>query len=179
MKTLVLFRHAKAGQAGPGLGDYERALTPRGTEAAARMGRAMAGLGLSPDLVLCSKARRARETWDLAAPELAGTPRVEIGRALYLAAPGALLDAVQGADFADDGTDIAAGTVLVVGHNPGLEWLAGALSGPDSDPGALKGLAGSFPTAGLAVLTFETASWLDIHPGQGRLTHFLRPRKTP
>ncbi len=170
MKTLVLLRHAKAGQAGPGLGDFERALTPRGTEDAARMGRAMAGLGLNPDLVLCSKARRARQTWDLAAPELSVAPRVEIGRALYLAAPGVLLDSVRRADY-------AAGTVLLVGHNPGLEWLAGALSGADSDPGALRGLAGGFPTAGLAVLIFETASWLDIDPGQGRLTHFLRPRE--
>jgi phosphohistidine phosphatase len=168
MKTLALLRHAKAGRSAPGLGDFERPLTPRGAKAAPCMGRALRTLGLNPDLVLCSQARRARETWDLVAPELDGAPQVQINRALYLAAPGALLDAVRKAEA-------AAGLVLLIGHNPGLEWLAGALCGPQSDPGAVRGLAAKFPTSGLAVLTFEAPSWRDVEPGRGRLIHFLRP----
>ncbi len=67
MKTLALLRHAKAGGIAPGLGDFERALTPRGIDSAPRVGQAMNAMGFSPDLVLCSQAWRARETWDLAA----------------------------------------------------------------------------------------------------------------
>ena len=168
MKTLALMRHAKAGRSAPGLGDFERPLTRRGAEAAPRMGRAMRALGVSPDLVLCSQARRACETWDLVAPELDGAPRVQIRPGLYLAAPVALLDAVRS-------VEAAAGLVLLIGHNPGLEWLAGVLCGPESDPGAVRVWSGKFPTAGLAVLTFEIASWRDLGRGKGRLIHFLRP----
>ncbi len=168
MKTLALLRHAKAGRIAPGLGDFERSLTPRGAKAAPRMGQAMRTLGLSPGLVLCSQARRARETWDLAAPELDGAPQVQIRRDLYLAAPMTLLDAVRSAGD-------AAGSLLLIGHNPGLEWLVGALRGPESDPGAIRNLSEKFPTAGLAVLTFEAMSWRDVEQGKGRLVHFLRP----
>jgi len=169
MKTLALLRHAKAGRIAPGSGDFERCLTPRGVEAAPAMGRALRNLGVSPDLVLCSKARRASETWNLVGPELDGVPQVQIHPALYLAEPQTLLKSVQGIEA----TDI--GVVLLVGHNPGLEWLAGTLSGPESDPGAVRGLADGLPTAGLVILTFEATSWRDVGQDEGRLTHFLRP----
>ncbi len=167
MKTLALLRHAKADRGGRGLGDFDRPLAPRGIEAAPRIGRAMRGLGLSPDLILCSQARRARETWDLVAPELGCEPQVQIRRGLYLAAPQVLLDTVRSIEAAD--------LVLMIGHNPGLEWLAAALRGPGSDPGAVRTLSEKYPTAALAVLTFEIALWRDVERGKGRLTHFLRP----
>ena len=168
MKTLALLRHAKADRGGPGLEDFDRALAPRGIEAAPRIGRAMRALGLSPDLVLCSQARRARETWDLVAPELDCDPAVQIRRGLYLAAPATLLDSLRS-------VEAAVGTLLLIGHNPGLEWLAATLCGPGSEPGAARALSGKYPTAALAVLTFEIAYWRDVDRGMGRLTHFLQP----
>ena len=168
MKTLAVMRHAKAGRIAPGLGDAERSLTPCGVESAPSMGRAMCALGVKPNLVMCSQARRARETWELVAPELDAAPQVQILSGLYLATPAVLLSAVQG-------VEAVASSVLLVGHNPGLGSLAAALSGPDSDPGAVRSLAGNLPPAGLAILSFDVASWRDIGQGKGRLIHFLRP----
>jgi phosphohistidine phosphatase len=169
MKTLALFRHAKSDWGDAGLGDFDRPLAPRGRKAAPRMGRAIRELGLVPDLILCSEARRARETWNLAGPEIAGKPELRFRRDLYLAAPRTILRAVQG-------TAPAVRTVIVIGHSPGMENLALNLCGPDSDPEQVGALRDKFPTAALAVLTFELDDWTKIGPGVGRLRHFLRPR---
>ena len=169
MKTLALFRHAKSDWSDPRLGDFDRPLAPRGIEAAPRMARAMKALGLAPDLVLCSEALRTRQTWDLAAPELGAAPRLVVLRSLYLASPSGLLEAIR-----EVGPET--GTLMLIGHNPGTEHLAAVLAGPGSDPKALKRMGKKFPTAALAVLTFEIATWQHAAPGTGRLSHFLRPR---
>lgn len=169
MKTLALLRHAKSDWSDRDLDDFDRPLAPRGLKAARRMGKAMRKLGLVPDLVLCSRARRTCQTWDLAAPELACDAPVSARRDLYLASPDSLLHAIRG-------VEPDTGTLLLIGHNPGIHGLAAALSGPDSDPMAARTMLESFPTAALAVLTFEARSWRDAGPGAGRLIQFLRPR---
>ena len=169
MKALALLRHAKSDWGNAGLGDFDRPLAPRGRKAAPRMGWAIRELGLSPDLILCSEAKRARETWNLAGPEIGGKPALHIRRNLYLAAPNTILRAVQG-------TAPEAQTVLVIGHSPGMENLALALCGPGSDPDLVAALRDKFPTAALAVLTFEVEDWTEIAPGAGNLRHFIRPR---
>ena len=169
MKTLVLLRHAKSDWSDPSLGDFDRPLATRGIEAAPRMGQAIRARGLVPDLVLCSSAARARETWDLVAPELKATPRVKFQRGLYLASPAKLLEKLRGADN-------AAKTVLLIGHNPGLELLAAVLAGPGSDPDARQAFSEKFPTAALCAFAFDIAGWRDAAEATGRLTLFLRPR---
>ena len=169
MKTLALFRHAKSDWSDPRLEDFDRPLAPRGIKAAPRMAKEMKKLGLAPDLVLCSEAVRTRQTWDLAAPEIGATPRLVVQRRLYLAAPGELLEAVR-----EVGPE--AETLMLIGHNPGMENLAAVLAGPESDPTAFRRLAKKFPTAALAILTFEIATWRDAGPGTGTLTHFIQPR---
>jgi phosphohistidine phosphatase len=169
MKTLALLRHAKSDWGDAGLGDFDRPLAPRGRKAAPRMGRAIRELGLAPDLILCSEARRARETWNLVAPEIAGKPELQFRRDLYLATPRTILRAVQG-------TAAKVRTVLVIGHSPGMENLAFNLCGPDSDASQVDALRDKFPTAALAVLTFDVEDWTEIGPGAGHLRHFIRPR---
>ena len=169
MKTLALFRHAKSDWSDPRLEDFDRPLAPRGIKAAPRMARAMKKLGLAPDLVLCSEAVRTQQTWRLAAPEIGAAPELVVRRKLYLAAPGELLAAVQ-----EIGPEV--GTLMLIGHNPGMESLAAALAGPESDPQAFQRMATKFPTAALALLTFEIATWADAKPGRGALTHFIQPR---
>ncbi|HZI98950.1 MAG TPA: histidine phosphatase family protein, partial [Actinomycetales bacterium] len=61
-RRLLLIRHAKAAPDDDG-GDHGRGLTARGRRDAAAIGRWLADNDLVPDLVLCSDARRARETW--------------------------------------------------------------------------------------------------------------------
>lgn len=122
---------------------------------------------LIPDLVLCSPAERARQTWELVAPVLGATPEVRFDRRLYLASEEELLARVRAAP---DG----ARRVLLVGHNPGLENLTGLLvaSGPRRKIARLRS---KFPTGALAALRFEIPRWPDIAPHSGELTLFAVP----
>ncbi len=132
------------------------------------MARHMAAMAPKPGLVLCSTATRARETLDLTLPHLDPGVPVEYRRDLYMADPAAIVKAIAEAPA-------WAGAVLVVGHNPGLHATALALAGPGQKKD-LDRLAIKFPTAALAVLTFESATWREIAANQGELTAFVTPK---
>ena len=66
-------------------------------------------------------------------------------------------------------------SAMVIGHNPGMQELAAALAG-EGPRGAVKRLAGKFPTGALAVIIFDAARWAEVAPGAGRLDRFVRPR---
>src|SRR5438105_2422284 len=120
MRRLMLLRHAKSDWP-KGASDHDRPLGPRGRHDAPHMGEEMGLRGLRPDLAVISTARRARETWDLVAPHLgAVAQRFEDG--IYEAEPKAILALIRSIDD-------AVGTLLVVGHNPGLEMTARYLIG--------------------------------------------------
>lgn len=175
MLTLLLLRHAKSSWDNPGLGDFDRPLAKRGKKAAPAIGKALAAMGQHPDLVLCSSAVRARATLDLVLPELGKpAPRIVYDEAIYMATPGTLLARLHavGTEFADQPPR----SVMLVGHNPGLEELAMMLSrgGVDDDTDLM---AEKFPTAAVAIFTFDTGSWKSIAPGAGRLEQFLTPRQ--
>lgn len=165
MPRLLLLRHAKSSWPA-GVSDRDRPLARRGHEAAALMGRYLKEHGLSPDLVLVSPARRARETWELVAPFLDGTDAREDGR-IYEAPVGRLLEVLAG---------VAAPVrnVLMVGHNPGFEDLAALLIGAGSESD-LHRLGRKFPTAGLAVIDLPD-EWQAIEPRTGRLDRFVTPK---
>jgi phosphohistidine phosphatase len=148
MDRLILMRHGKAEQHAASGGDFERALAPRGQNDAALMAQVLAKAGLSPDLVLVSAARRTRETWEAAAPAFPQADH-EPRRDLYHAEAQDVLAAIR--DAAPD-----SGTVMVVGHNPGLHELALrlALGGP-ADPALLAKLRGKFPTSTVAVFSID------------------------
>ncbi|MBU6443564.1 MAG: histidine phosphatase family protein [Alphaproteobacteria bacterium] len=171
MKRLILFRHAKAVQSST-QGDHGRGLNPRGQHDAAAMGREMAARGLVPELILISSARRTTETWRLAAPELKAAPDVQVSDALYLAPPRAILALLR-----EQGG--SAGTVMVIGHNPGLEEFAAELLGPAagrSEEIRRGALDEKFPTAAFAVLDCDIAGWNQLKRGSATLADFLRPR---
>jgi phosphohistidine phosphatase len=169
MLRLLLFRHAKSSWTDPGLDDQDRPLNPRGLKSAPLVGRFMRTQKLVPDLVLCSPARRARETWKLAAAELRSAPRLLMEDTLYdFGNGGRILDAVRAkADTAK--------SVMVVGHNPSIERLAQRLIGK-GDAKLRKRLNEKFPTGALAVISFETDDWGNIEDGKGTLAYFVRPR---
>ena len=125
--------------------------------------------GLRPDLVLLSPAVRARQTWDLVAPSLGDGIAVKELRGLYLGAPSRLLEAIRRAPE-------SAASVMLVGHNPGMEHLAMVLAGPSSKRKALARLQAKFPTAALAEITFQADSWRGIGHGAGRLKRLVRPK---
>ena len=169
MKSLLILRHAKSSWDDLGLDDFDRPLNKRGRKAAPLMAKYLKKQKLRPDLVLCSAARRTRETWDLVAEAFEPAPQVKVLRSLYLASAARILQAVQR-------TPAQVGGVMVIGHNPGMERLAAQLAGPGSEAEAVQDLRGKFPTAALAVVTAEVASWRELAFGGGRLTAFVKPR---
>jgi phosphohistidine phosphatase len=172
MKRLLLLRHAKAVPGDAKTDDHDRALNARGQHDAPLMGAEMHHRRYIPDLALCSTARRTVETWAGVVAEFDSPPRVEFLDALYLASPKAILKLVQSSD---DET----GTLLVLGHNPGLEDCAAQLTRKpvtQDERAVLEQMRDKFPTCALAVLEFDVNHWRDVEPAAGALFDFIRPR---
>ena len=172
MKRLLLLRHAKTEPGGVGIDDHGRALMARGREDAPKLGRYIRTCGYAPELILSSTSRRTVETVELVTGELPGASRVDYMEALYLAEPDVILSMVR---LAPD----KIGSVMVVGHNPGLERLAALLAREPvkrKERDRFDQLEEKFPTTALAVLDFEVGRWRDIEPGEGALKDFVRPR---
>lgn len=150
-RRLVLLRHAKSDWSDPALHDRDRPLAARGQKAAPVMAAQLAKLRLMPDRVLCSTARRARETWDLIRPTLAAQPEEVFEPELYLAEPNTLLARIQK-------TPARITTLLVIGHNPGLQELALQLA-DRADPETADAVAARFPTAALIAFGFTASRW--------------------
>lgn len=165
MNHLYLLRHAKARWAEPGSRDYDRAIELSGRADADMIAASMRLSGYVPDCVLCSGARRARETWEAAARHLP-VKDVRFLDQLYSSDAAGYLDVIRAAD--------GKGSLLVVGHNPMMEDLAMGLS-RDGEADALEAVAGGFPTCGLAVIRFSTPI-ADLAPEDGYLEDFLAPR---
>jgi phosphohistidine phosphatase len=173
MLTVMLLRHAKSSWDAPALADFDRPLAKRGIKAAPAMGRAIAELGLKPDLILCSPANRTLQTLALALPEMGNiAAKIINDDAIYMAAPETLLAMLR---KLPDGPD-APHTVMIVGHNPGMEELADDLTG-GGEMEALEEMAEKFPTAALAVINFDVGRWRDVEPGTGSLALFLTPAR--
>jgi len=167
MKTLYLLRHAKSDWGDPGLDDHDRPLTARGERASAVMAVHFVQQGYQPSLVLCSSARRTRQTLESLLPHLPGDPEVLFEEEIYLASRGQLLARVQ---EIDDGQS----RVLLIGHNPGIADLARDLAG-SGERASLRRLA-RFPTAASAVCEFDLERWRDLAPGSGRLVAYATPK---
>ena len=167
MLTLSLLRHAKSSWKDPTIPDHDRPLNTRGTTEAPVMGKAMAEHGLDPDLVLCSTARRTRDTLQLVLPELKTEPKIVYEDGLYHGTAQEMLDLLH---------EVAPSVnqVLLLGHNPELQSFALDLIG--SGPKLLKDrLEVKYPTAGLVVLRFQSGSWKDIAVNSCKLELFLTP----
>lgn len=168
VSELHLLRHAKAAPQEEGASDRERPLEPRGRRAAQALAAWVAGHRLAPDLVLCSPSLRTRQTLDIVAPALARPPQILIEDGLYLANARQLLGRLR-----QVATGVA--SVMVVGHNPGLNELATMLS--DVSGGALPArLAAGFPTGALA--SFEVpVAWPALDRRLARLAGFVTPKQ--
>jgi phosphohistidine phosphatase len=157
----MLLRHAKSDWP-ENVPDQQRPLAKRGRRDAPVIGRWLRDHGYRPDTVVCSAARRTRQTWELVAPELDGSPSVRFEPRAYAASAMTLLYLVK--ELPDRSR-----SALLIGHNPGIEELAGALASPDAGRPAL-----TFPTAAVAVLEL-TGDWADLGLGQARLLNFAVP----
>ena len=168
MKTLYLVRHAKSGWDDPTLHDHDRPLDLRGERAALVIGRYAAQRRFIPDLVLCSSARRARDTLDLVTTQWPELPRIEIDRSLYLVGEHGLRKRLAAVD-----ADV--GSIMIVGHNPDLHDLARLLVGKGDD-GLRQDLDIKFPTATMATLKLPADRWTDLPQRNSTLIGFATPK---
>ncbi|MDG4650228.1 histidine phosphatase family protein [Roseibacterium sp. SDUM158017] len=164
--TLILIRHAKSDWDHPGLEDHDRPLNERGRASAPRIGAWLAARGFLPQAVLCSSARRTRETWEGIASRLPDPPEPVHTRGLYLASPAAILNAMR---------DTEAASLAVIGHNPGIGSLARSLCATPPDHPKF----GVYPTGATLVLRLPARTWADVTPGTGEVAAFAVPRELP
>jgi phosphohistidine phosphatase len=172
MKALYILRHGKASWAAMGSQDFDRELTPRGSQDAIRLGKYCAENGLVPAIALVSTARRAHETFDhfnqgLAAAS-ASVLEVRFEPDLYLAT-------IQQIHKHLSALPSATPSALIIGHNPGLHEFVMRHSVNDRTPD-LQRASADFPTAALAAFDFDTESWGDIETARGRLNHLVFPK---
>ena len=167
MRRLLLLRHAKTERAAPGESDRDRKLTARGRADAPIIGAYMVRHRLVPDLVLVSPATRAQETWTLVAASFTKELRVAKDERIYNAGPETLVGLIREAGEAR--------TLLVVGHNPGLQELGVQLIASGARQ-ARESLSEKLPTSGLVVIEFAFDDWSRLHANAGRLERFVSPR---
>lgn len=165
MKQLYLLRHAKSSWKDTSLPDHDRPLTGRGRRASKTIARHLREQAIEPELVLCSTARRARETLDRIEPAL-GTSTVHVEDDLYAASAGALLERLRSVPDTVE-------SVMLIGHNPGLQELALEVAHPSP---TARELATKYPTAALATLEFSASGWRQLNAAAAELVALVRPR---
>ena len=166
MKRLYLLRHAKSSWDDPTLADQDRPLAPRGRRAAKVIAKHLRRKGISPQLVLCSPSTRTRQTLKRLAPGLRENADIRIEPELYTASAAVLLEVLH--EVPDE-----IESVMLIGHNPGIQDLALNLAGVGSEIARLRS---KFPTAGLATLEFN-GTWRELAPGSAELVSFVKPKE--
>ena len=173
MRQLLILRHAKSSWDDPQLSDHARPLNARGRKSADAMRHAMRELGLAPDLVLVSSARRTLQTLETLEP-WDEQPLIEPMDQLYLADASQLLGVLR-----EVSETVRA--VLLIGHNPGLHDLAMLLVGRtamETHSNNINRLAEGYPTGALTEFSI-VGPWSQLAEGGGRLLRFLAPRDLP
>ena len=163
MKTLLILRHAKSSWKKPGLTDYDRPLNKRGKHDAPRMGELIRKKALVPDLIISSSAKRARQTAEKVAQSCGYRNEVRLEDDLYLAYPDVIIRILK---FLSDELN----SVMVVGHNPGVEELLRLSTGRDE----------VMPTAALAHIILPIRGWSEMNSqATGELVHLWHPKELP
>jgi phosphohistidine phosphatase len=162
MKTLLVLRHAKSSWDDRALDDHDRPLNDRGRRDAPRIGDLIHERGLTPETILSSDAVRARLTAEAVAEAAQYAGKIRLNRNLYLAGPADIRAVLGGLD------ETHGETVMIVGHNPGLEELVAELTGEHED----------LPTATLAQIALPIDRWRDVDEStRGRLMGLWRPKE--
>ena len=161
MKTLLVLRHAKSSWSDPALDDHERPLNKRGRRDGPRMGQLVREYGLIPDVVISSDAVRARLTAEAVVEAARYAGQILLDPHLYMASAGDILSRLRVVRE-------KAETVMIVGHNPGLEELVAQLTGERQD----------LPTAALAQIVLPIHRWRDLTLStRGTLLGHWRPKE--
>lgn len=155
-------RHAKAQQYAPA--DHERELVDRGRRDATDAGSWLALHEIECDYALVSSAARAIGTWEAVRKEADWDIDPDIDPSLYAAGPETVLDVIR--SLPDDAT-----SVLLIGHNPTMAYLAQLLDDGDGDKDSIAEMGQGFPTSALVVFDYDGA-WSDLEMGSARVTGY-------
>ena len=166
MRRVYLLRHAKSSWKDSSLADRDRPLAGRGRRAAAAIADHLEAEGIRPDLVLCSPARRTRETLERLETALGDRVEARFEEALYGAGEAELLARLRA-------VPPEVSSVMLIGHNPGLEDLALALA---STGDGLARMREKYPTGALATIDLPADEWDAIEADTGELVAYVRPR---
>lgn len=159
-QTLYLLRHAKSSWKDDSLSDFERPLKSRGRDAAKLVGKKLASEEPRPQLIVCSPAARTRETLKLVIKKSGLQVEQRFDERIYEAS---LRDLLQVVSEIPEEVSVA----LLIGHNPGFEELLSYLTGE------LRPM----PTAALAKIKLDVASWKDVRPSEASLESFVTPKE--
>lgn len=169
MKRLGLYRHAKSDWNDAAARDFDRPLNARGRKGAAAMALHIRNHGIDWSRIIASPAVRCAETIEIGCQAVGKAHPVLWDRRIYLASSATLLDLIR-----EQEGDPA--SILMVGHNPGLEDLIFDLV-PDDGSNPLRDIVeAKFPTAAYAVLELDIANWDEVTERGARLVHLSRPR---
>ena len=166
MKTLAVLRHAKSSWDNPSLADFDRPLNARGRKAAKAVGKEIKPRIRSFDLVLSSPAIRARETLERFEASYGTLPPARFEPDIYMASPQTLLRMLRLLGDKEE-------TVLLVGHNPGLQELVLELTAPND---SLREHVDKFPTGAVALLEIPISHWRDVKCGTAEILDLIFPR---
>lgn len=159
---LIVMRHAKAEQIAAS--DHARELAPRGVEDAAAAGRWAAREGYLPDHVVVSSAARTQGTWRSFARASGSAPELVTDRALYSAGTDGALEILR---TLPEG----AGTAMLVGHNPTMEYLVHLLDDGEAEAELFTRVSEGYPTAAMSVLELP-GPWSSVDVGCARIVDF-------
>ncbi|WP_336980153.1 SixA phosphatase family protein [Altererythrobacter fulvus] len=165
MKLLGLLRHAKSDWDDIGLRDFDRGLNNRGRKGAALMGQHIRDQGIAWQQVVASPAERVKRTLEAAGID----GNVNWQDRAYLASSSTLMELLRTVEGSPD-------SVLLAGHNPGLQELIFDLVPPDAENALFDAAAEKYPTATFAVLELDITDWPELEPNCGRLVYLARPR---
>lgn len=160
MKRIYFLRHAKSSWDNASLADFDRPLNDRGRQAAPFMGELMASRGMRPSLIVSSPAKRAAQTAEMAREASGFDVPISYDDRIYEASPSTLLKVISQLPADVD-------SVLVVGHNPGMEGIVRYLTGESE----------RMPTAALAAIKLAAESWAAVGENVGTLEFVIRPKE--
>jgi phosphohistidine phosphatase len=166
MRRVYLLRHAKSSWTDRSLADRDRPLAGRGKRAAKAVAAHIEAQGIRPDLVLCSPARRSRETLARVEAAFGGPVEARFDEALYAASEAELLAHLRA-------LPPEVRSVMIIGHNPGLQDLAVALASEGAERARMEQ---KYPTAAIATIDVSADDWSAIERGSGELVAYVRPR---
>ena len=159
MRTLLIMRHAKSGWDNPDLADFDRPLNSRGLKTAPFMGNIIYENDLQPDFIISSPAKRAKQTAILVKETAQIETKIEYEEKIYEASPTTLLYVAAGIPDEKE-------SVLLVGHNPGIEGFIRMLTGESS----------VIRTAAIAKISLNIEKWSEIAANSGTLDLLMRPK---